>query len=173
MPDLQEAQQLAETLAMTAATTVTAAMGTEAWQATRGRLARLLHRRGREVAEVERELDGQAALVTGAEAEEARAELVPPLRRQLLAVLRTDPRAVAELQALIDEVRGSLPADAPGLAQNVQHIKASDHAIVNAVQGGTQNNHFMDRPRRSQDQDQNQGQDQNEGEDEDDDEAGA
>ncbi|MDH6118662.1 hypothetical protein [Kitasatospora sp. GAS204B] len=147
MSDLHEAQQLVETLALTGATTVAAAMGTDAWQATRGWTARLFHRRGHDLGEVERQLDNDAALVTGGEADAARSELVAPWRRRLLALLREDPQAVEDLQELIDLVRDRLPAAAPGMTQNVT---ASGHAIVNVVQGGDQHNRFMDTPRRAE-----------------------
>ncbi|WP_328791615.1 MULTISPECIES: hypothetical protein [unclassified Streptomyces] len=146
MPDLHEAQQLLETLALTGATTVAAAMGTDAWQATRGWTAGLFHRRGHDLAEVERQLDNDAALVAGEEADSARSELVGPWRRRLLALLREDPEAVKELLELIDQIRNRLPNAAPGMTQN---IKASDHAIVNVVQNGNQENRFMDTPRRA------------------------
>ncbi|MFD8703657.1 MULTISPECIES: hypothetical protein [Kitasatospora] len=141
MPDLQEAQQIAESLALTTATAVATAMGTDSWPAVRGLLARVFHRRGHDLAEMERRLDADATLVVGEEAAQARSELVPPLRRQLLALLREDPQAADELRELIDRVRAELP-DTTNWTQNVT---ASDHAIVNAVQGGDQHNRFMDR----------------------------
>jgi len=147
MSELHEAQQLVETMALTGATTVAAAMGTDAWQATRGWTARLFHRRGHDLGEVERQLDNDAALVVGEEAEAARSELVPPWRRRLLALLREDPQAVEELQELIDRIRNRLPAAAPGMTQNVT---ACGQAIVNVVQSGHQHNRFMDAPRRTE-----------------------
>ncbi|MCX4744238.1 hypothetical protein OG455_01695 [Kitasatospora sp. NBC_01287] len=145
MPDPQEAQQLVEALALTGASTVAAAMGTDAWQATRGWTARFFQRRGHSAGEVERQLDNDAALVAGEDADAARSELVGPWRRRLLALLSEDPQAVADLKELIDLVQSRLPADARGSTQNV---RVSGHAIANVVQGGNQYNHFMDRPRQ-------------------------
>jgi hypothetical protein len=142
MPDPQDAQQMLEALALTGATTVVAAMATDAWQAARARTVRLFHHRTHDFPAVEAQLEGDAVVVARDEdAEAARQELVGPWRRRLVALLREDPDAAAELTALIHEVRRELPQ-----AQRswVQTNTAHGHGIVNAVQHGSQHNYYPD-----------------------------
>jgi hypothetical protein len=110
VPDAQEAQQVMETLALSGATAVVAAMATDAWQATRRGMARLFSRRGGAVPAVEAQLDGDAEIVERDEdTDGARQDLVGPWRRRLLALLREFPEAQADLTTLIEEIRGQLP----------------------------------------------------------------
>ncbi|MFE7568959.1 hypothetical protein ACFU76_18680 [Streptomyces sp. NPDC057539] len=98
-------------LALTGATTVVAAMATDAWQTTRTGMAVLFRRSGRtQQAAVEAQLEGNAALVAQAEdPERARQALLPVWQLQLEALLRRHPDATDDLRALVDEVRAELP----------------------------------------------------------------
>ncbi|MFE2381640.1 hypothetical protein [Streptomyces misionensis] len=150
MPDSQNMQQVAETLAMTGASTLVAAMATDAWQAGRGGFARLFHRRGNGLREIETHLDNDAALVTGEDAAAAREALIGPWRLRLLRLLREHPGAAPELTELIDRIRERLPEDGRRWTQNVH---THDHSVANVVQGGNQYNQYMDRPRTNGDAD--------------------
>lgn len=144
MPDPQEAQQVLEALALTGATTVVAAMATDAWQAARTGTARLFHRRGGTLSAIEAQLDGDAEVVDRDEyADAARGDLVGAWKRRLIALLREFPEAGADLQALIEQVGGELP---PAQRSWVQNNLATDHGVINAVQHGHQHNFYMDSP---------------------------
>lgn len=108
-------------LVTTGATTVVGLMATEAWTQARSRLAALFGR-GRDTEEVSAELeeirvevvraDGDAALVGDQTAE---------LRNRLRRLLRQDPRAAAELAALLREFT---PRQQPGVTVNNQTINS-------------------------------------------------
>lgn len=135
---------MVEALALTGATTVVAAMATEAWQATRTRTARLFHRQGRAASAVEAQLDGDAELVGSEDDPDgARRDLVGPWKRRFAALLRELPESEADLRALIDDVKRDLP-----VTQRVwlQGNTAGDHGVVNAVQHGNQYTFYMDAP---------------------------
>ena len=105
-------------LAMTGATTIVAAMATNAWQGARAGAARLFHRRGHALAAIEAQLDGDAAIVQqDADADGARQDLVGPWTRRLAALLREHPEAEADLRALLAEVRTQLPDAQRGWVQ--------------------------------------------------------
>lgn len=144
MTDPQDAQAVVEALALTGATTVVAAMATEAWQATRTRTARLFHRQGRAASAVEAQLDGDAELVRSEDDPDgARRDLVGPWKRRFAALLRELPESEADLRALIDDVSGELPVTRRVWLQN---NTADDHGVVNAVQHGNQYTFYMDAP---------------------------
>lgn len=147
MSDPQNAQQVAEALALTGASTLVAAMATDTWHAGRVGFARLFHRRGQGLPQIESQLDGDAALVAGEDAAAAREALLGPWRLRLLGLLRDHPDAAPELTALIEQIRERLPEDGRRWTQDV---RAYDRSVVNAVQGGNQFNHYMDTPRRDQ-----------------------
>ncbi|GLX48965.1 hypothetical protein Shyhy01_19150 [Streptomyces hygroscopicus subsp. hygroscopicus] len=151
MPDPQNTQQMAEALAMTGASTLVAAMATDAWHTGRGGFARLFRRGGNGLREIESQLDNDAVLVSGDDAASARAELIGPWRLRLLRLLRDHPDAAPELTELIDRIRERLPEDGRRWTQDV---RAYDRSVVNAVQGGNQYNHYMDRPRPDGDVDE-------------------
>ncbi|TWV56356.1 hypothetical protein FRZ03_04490 [Streptomyces misionensis] len=142
---------MAETLAMTGASTLVAAMATDAWQTGRGGFARLFHRRGNGLREIGTQLDNDAALMAGADAAAAREALLELWRLRLLGLLRDHPDAAPELTELVDRIRERLPEDGRRWTQDV---RAYDHSVVNAVQGGNQYNHHMDRPRTDGDVDE-------------------
>jgi hypothetical protein len=141
MLDPRDAQQVLDVLALTGATTLVAAMATDAWRTTRTGAARLFHRRGRALSAIEVQLDGDAELVE--QDDDARQDLVGPWRRRLIALLHEFPEAEAELTALIDQVRRELP---PAQRDWVQTNLATGHGVVNAVQHGNQYTFYMDSP---------------------------
>ncbi|MDX2680415.1 hypothetical protein [Streptomyces soliscabiei] len=125
-------------LALTGATTVVAAMATDAWQVTRAGVNRLF-RRGDAVQQgaVDAQLEGNALLVAQAGdadgAEQARQTLIPVWQLHFQALLRDHPETADELRALISEVRAALPEDRQNWTQtNV----ARDGSTLYAAQGG-------------------------------------
>ncbi|MCX4546564.1 hypothetical protein [Streptomyces sp. NBC_01565] len=122
-------------LALTGATTVVAAMATDAWQTTRTGMG-VLFRRGGPVRQeaVEAQLAGDAELVAlDDDAEGARRDLIPAWNRRLGALLSQYPDAAEDLRALIDEVRAALPRPEQ---QWTQHNTARDNGRVFAAQNG-------------------------------------
>ncbi|MGW2545249.1 hypothetical protein ACWC5I_31325 [Kitasatospora sp. NPDC001574] len=130
-------------LAMSGATTIVAAMATDAWGSVRGFVLGLVRRRSPELgAEIEGRLDASAALITrGQNAERARELVLGQWQLELEEFLAAHPEAVVELRARLDSLRAELPA---AQQQWVQNITARDHSTVNVVQHGTQHNHYMD-----------------------------
>lgn len=98
-------------LAQAGSTAVVAAMATDAWQATRARMACLFHRDGQaRQAAVEVQLDGNAALVAQADdADRARRTLAPVWQLELEALLHRHPEAVEEVRAMLTQTRDELP----------------------------------------------------------------
>jgi hypothetical protein len=144
MPGTEDAQQVMEALAMTGATTLVAAMATGAWQGARAGAARLFHRGGHALPEIEGRLDSDAEIVKQAkDPDGARADLAGGWKQRLALLLREFPDARADLAALIDQVRGELPSAQAGW---VQTNLATDHGVVNAVQHGNLNTFHMDSP---------------------------
>lgn len=147
MPDPQDTQQLLEALALTGATTVVAAMATEAWQAARTGTTRLFHHGGQAQQDaVEARLNANAALAARApDMDRARQGLVPVWQLELEELMRRHPDAAGELQALVDQVQAELPRTQKDWVQTQTNI-ARDHGIVYAVQHGTQHINYMDSP---------------------------
>jgi hypothetical protein len=139
-----EAQEI-EALAMVGATTIVAAMATDAWATARDRAAQLFQHRGPDRPDrIEAQLDANAALFAGArDAGRARLALVGSWRLELEGLLATHPDSGGQLEALIAEIRTALPA---AQRQWVQHNTARENAVLNVVQYGTQNNNYMDAP---------------------------
>lgn len=135
MPDPQDTQHILEALALTGATTVVAAMATDAWQATRTGAARIFRHGGpaRQEATAAR-LEADAALVArAADAQRARLGLIPRWQLELEELLRDHGDAAGEVQALVHEVRSLLPGTQETWVQN--NI-ARDHGQVFASLGG-------------------------------------
>jgi hypothetical protein len=134
MPDPQDALQLAETLALTGATTVAAAMATDAWHSARTGTARLFHRSGRARQKaIEDQLDANAALVSRApDADRARLSLVPLWQLELEDLLRSDSDAASEVQTLVEEIRAELPENQRSWVMN---IIAKDQGHAYGAQG--------------------------------------
>jgi hypothetical protein len=135
VPDPQDALQLAETLALTGATTVAAAMATDAWHTARAGTARLFRRGGQARRKaIEDQLEAGAMLVARApDADRARRGLVPLWQLELEQLLRDYPGTASDLQALVDQVRAALP-ETP--MTRVQANTARDNGRVFAAQGG-------------------------------------
>ncbi|MFF9763262.1 MULTISPECIES: hypothetical protein [Streptomyces] len=132
-----------QTLAMVGATTIVAAMATDAWATARDRAAELFHRRSPDrQADIEAQLDANAALVARAEdGERARGALIGLWQLELEGFLARHPDAAGDLSALAAEIQAVLPA---AQQQWVQNNTARDHGVVNAVQHGAQHNYYMD-----------------------------
>ncbi|WP_329316976.1 MULTISPECIES: hypothetical protein [unclassified Streptomyces] len=137
-------QEIAE-LAMTGATTIVAAMATDAWTTVRGGFSAFIRRRSPDLhAGLEARLDDGAALVARSpDAGTARGVLVGLWQGELERFLAAHPDAAEELEVQTAGMRAALPAVQQ---QWVQHNTARDHGVVNAVQDGTQHNHYMDSP---------------------------
>lgn len=118
-----------EAIVTAGATTLVAAIATDAWQTARSGVARLFGRRDRDQeAIVEAQLDGDAALVAAAEdTEQTRQVLVALWQLKLGQFLQQHPDADDDLQGLIDQIRGALPQEQKDWAQKVQN---------NVVHGG-------------------------------------
>lgn len=122
-------------LAMTAATTVVAAMATSAWQETRTRLAALFHRRGAAgQSEIEARLDDDARLVADDDdPDSARQDFRASWTRRLQALLREHPEAFQDVEDFVAAVRPRLPQP----QQNwMMTVIARDHGTAYGVQGG-------------------------------------
>jgi hypothetical protein len=142
MPDPRDAMDTLDALAMTGATTVAAAMATDAWRAVRGWTASLFQRHGYDGQAIETQLDGDARLIElGDDADGARQDVIAPWQRRLTALLREFPEAQADLADLIGRARGELSSTCQTW---IQANLARDHGIVNAVQHGNQYTFYMD-----------------------------
>ena len=135
-------QQDIEVLAMTGAATIVAAMATDAWATARDHAAELFrHRRSERQAQIEAQLDGNAALVAQArDAERARAALIGLWQVELETFLTHYPDSAGEVRTLTKKIQAALPTTQK---QWVQNNTAHDHGLVNAVQIGKQHNIFM------------------------------
>jgi hypothetical protein len=135
MPDPQDTQRIAETLALTGASAVVAAMATDAWQAARTGTARLFrHDEPARQEATARQLEADAALVArAADADRARLGLVPRWQVVLEELLHEHGGAAGEVQDLVQEVRLLLPETQKTWVQN--NI-ARDQGQVFASLGG-------------------------------------
>ncbi|WNM35865.1 hypothetical protein RKE30_38685 [Streptomyces sp. Li-HN-5-11] len=135
MSDPQSAEQILEALALTGATTVAAAMATDAWQTARRGFARLFRHDGtgrRSVAESQ--LDANASLVLrSTDRDRARSAVVPLWERELEELLTTHPAAADELRELVEHLRPVLPESQRVWVQN---NVAKDRARIFAALGG-------------------------------------
>lgn len=132
-----------EALAMTGAATIVAAMATDAWSTARTQAVELFRRHSpARHAELEALLDANAALVGRAQdADRARLALIGLWQLELEGFLTRHPELAEELKALTVKIKAALPDQGRQFAQT---NTARDHGIVNAVQHGTQHNHYMD-----------------------------
>ncbi|MFF3501891.1 hypothetical protein [Streptomyces sp. NPDC003247] len=124
----------AAALALAGGTAVVGAMATDAWQATRDRVIALFHRDPDEQRAVAAQLDGNNALVAGAEDDErVRAALLPVWRLQLEALLAHQADARQALGELVAEARAGGTGASPRWTQtNTAH----DNGRVYASLGG-------------------------------------
>lgn len=122
-------------LAAAAGKALVGAMGTDAWRAVRGGVGRLFSRHANDKqAAIETQLDGNIALVEGAdEPDRARAGLAPLWELELAALLDQHPDAEVELRQLIADIRAALP---DGAGHWVQTNIARDGSRLFAAQGG-------------------------------------
>jgi hypothetical protein len=127
------------TLAALAGNTVVAAATTDAWEAARRKLARLLGRGDPKQEQLaERRLDETRQQLTGAkgaELERVRAALAERWAARLADLLEEDPGVGADLRTLVQEIQAQLPAGV---------VAAADHAVaagrdmnITASGGGT------------------------------------
>ncbi|WP_331735780.1 hypothetical protein OG333_37520 (plasmid) [Streptomyces anulatus] len=135
-----------EALALTGATTIVAAMATDAWTTARNRVAALFHRRNPDLqAQIEAQLDANSAFVAQDQnVDRSRRALIGLWQLELQRLLSADPGAADDLSTQTAEIQSELPA---ALQEWVQHNTARDHGVVNAVQHGTQHVHYMDSPK--------------------------
>lgn len=112
-------------LAALAGNTIVAAASTDAWEAAKRKLARLLGRGdpGREQLAEGRleETRQQLAGMGEQDREKAQADLARVWQVRLADLLAEDPAAEAELRALVEEIRAQLPAGT---------VSAADHAVA-------------------------------------------
>ena len=112
-------------LAQWAGQTVAAAAVTDVWESARRKFARLLGRgdvRKTEVAERWlAETREQLTAVDGADLERARAAQARRWEGRFADLLDEDPGAEADLRALVEEIRATLPAEV---------VSATDHAVA-------------------------------------------
>jgi hypothetical protein len=105
-------------LAMTGASTIVAAMATNAWQVARDGVVRLFHGRGHTFPAIEAQLDDDAAVVERDEdADGAREDLAGAWKRRLAVLLNEHPEAKEDLRALVEQVIGQLPQARQGWVQ--------------------------------------------------------
>ena len=126
-------------LAVLAGNTVVAAASTDAWEAAKHKLTRLLGRgdpRREQLAEDRlEETRQQLAGVSGQEREKAQADLGQVWQVRLADLLAEDPAVEAELRALVEEIRAQLPA---GTVSAAGHAVAAGRDVnITASDGGT------------------------------------
>lgn len=122
-------------LAATASTTLVGAMATDAWQAARTGILRVLHRESDgEPAVLAAQLESEAALVLASDdADAARQSLLPGWRLRLEQFLRDNPDAAEAMREWTERLAAELPRPQQ---QWVQHNEAHDNAQVFGVQNG-------------------------------------
>lgn len=126
-------------LAMTAATTIVAAMGTSAWQAVKAGVASIVRRTGgaesgpESGARIEVRLERSAArIANAADPEEVRQAQIVRWQEDLEDLMQEHPDAAAELRTLVEAIRQQLP---PVQQQWVQRIEARDGGFAVGAQG--------------------------------------
>ncbi|MEU1508160.1 hypothetical protein [Kitasatospora sp. NPDC005748] len=137
------AQQEIVALAMSGATTIVAAMATDAWGNVRDRVSALLQRRGTEPrAAIAARLESSAEQVARSrDVDRAREMVRGPWQLELEGFLDAHPEAVEELRAQLDAMRAALPK---AQQQRVQNNTFNGPGTNFALQDGTQNNYYMD-----------------------------
>lgn len=125
----------AVTLAMTAATTIVAAMATSSWQATKTAIGNLFRRHDSAQQDVEVRLDNSAArLADAVSPDTVRVAQVTRWREDIEDFLRDHPDAEGDLWALVQEIQRDLP---PPQQQWFQHIEARGGLAVGAQGPGS------------------------------------
>jgi hypothetical protein len=147
MPDGVGDRMLTEALAAlagAAGTAVVAAMATDAWDKAKSRVLRLYRDGGSQRrADVEKQLEDDNALVSAAhDPSQVRQGLVPAWQEEIAHLLEDFPEAEAGLRTLLAQSQ-SLPQTGNQL---IQTNAPKDHAILFAVQDGTQEIHYYEDP---------------------------
>lgn len=117
------------TLAMTAATTIVAAMATSVWCTAKSAIANLFRRHGTAQQEIEARLDRSAERVRAAgESEGVRDAQITRWREDIEDLVRDHPPVEDELRKLVDEIQTRLPP----VQQRwmIQHIEARDGGLA-------------------------------------------
>ncbi|MFJ9246877.1 hypothetical protein [Streptomyces sp. NPDC101776] len=123
-------------LAMSGATTIVAAMATDAWQGTRACALRLFRNAGateEQQAALLAQLDADADLVDSERDDDpgaVRANLAPSWNRRLVALLREQPEAALFLRELVES------AATAGGGGRVQNVTVKDRGRAYAAQDG-------------------------------------
>ncbi|WP_143658415.1 hypothetical protein [Embleya scabrispora] len=134
-------------LASAGGTALAGVMATDSWNAARQMVARLFSRQGQDrEAAIESQLDGNQALVLGAEdPDRARADLAPLWETELSALLAAHPEAEADLRRLVDQLQAA--SRKSGRAW-MQTNTARDNSRLFAAQGGNVVVHGAESPQR-------------------------
>ncbi|MDQ4033901.1 MAG: hypothetical protein M3332_17315 [Actinomycetota bacterium] len=142
---------LTEALAALAAaggTAVVGAMATDAWQAARSGITRVLSRSGSPRQEViEAQLDEDAGVLERtreADRDQIRQELLPVWRRRLGDYLQQHPDAAEELGELVDQVREQLPSSQQAWVNDVTVQAGRDAFIAGRDQTFDQRNYAQE-----------------------------
>lgn len=127
------------TLAMTAATTIVAAMTTSAWQASKTRIAKIFHRSDDSDsgpdsgADIENRLERSAERIASAtDPDDVRQKQIVRWQEDLADLIREHPDVSAELRTLVRTLQQELP---PVQQQWIQRIEARDGGRAFGVQG--------------------------------------
>lgn len=133
------------TLAMTGASTIVAAMATDAWQAARSAIVRLFSKGGGSLGEASRDrLDRAAAEVEAADLADRdaiRERLLSMWQVRLADLLEEYPDAGGELRRVIDDLRGRLPRAQQTWVQQV--TAAGQGSVAQGVMFGNIINHSL------------------------------
>ncbi|GCD99138.1 hypothetical protein [Embleya hyalina] len=121
-------------LASAGGTALVGVMATDSWNAARRMVTRLFSRQGQDrEAAIESQLDGNQALILGAEdPDQTRTYLAPLWEREFSTLLTAHPDAEADLRRLVDQ----LQAASKNRPAWTQINTARDNSRVFAAQGG-------------------------------------
>lgn len=124
-------------LAALAGKTVVTAAVTDAWEAARGKFARLIGRGDPDKTELAdqrlAETHDQLAAVTGPDLEQARAALAAQWTTRLTDLLEEDPSIEADVRAVVQEIQAELPT---GTVSAADHAVAAGHDVNISANGG-------------------------------------
>lgn len=124
-------------LATLAGNTVVAAAVTDAWEAARGKFARLLGRGDPDRAKLAEqrlaETHDQLTAASGTELERARAALAERWAGRLADLLEERPDIEASLRTVVQEIQAVLPA---GMVSAADHAVAAGHDVNISASGG-------------------------------------